>query len=168
MKSNIGIQIILFIVLTMFSANINAQTVGYTYRPLAAEGCNMKYSVVKQDTAYYIIATVKSDRLNFLKESTMLLKTFDGEVIKLYGSQIGSGSETAGIVSGNIVLPVTEISSTAQFKISPQQFELLKKGVAKIRLSTIPIEHERTFAEDKIGKKLYQFFLKQKNKDNDF
>lgn len=87
----------------------------------------MKYSVAKQDTAYYIIATVKSDRLNFLKESTMLLKTFDGEVIKLYGSQIGSGSETAGIVSGNIVLPVTEISSTAQFKISPQQFELLKK-----------------------------------------
>lgn len=45
MKSNIGIQIILFIVLTMFSANINAQTVGYTYRPLAAEGCNMKYSL---------------------------------------------------------------------------------------------------------------------------
>lgn len=168
MKSNIGIQIILSVVLTMCSININAQTVGYTYRPLAAEGCNMKYSVVKQDTAYYIIATVKSDRLNFLKESTMLLKTFDGEVIKLYGSQIGSGSETAGIVSGNIVLPVTEISSTAQFKISPQQFELLKKGVAKIRLSTIPIEHERTFAKDKIGKKLYQFFLKQKNKDNDF
>lgn len=168
MKSNIGIQIILSIVLTMCSININAQTVGYTYRPLAAEGCNMKYSVVKQDTAYYIIATVKSDRLNFLKESTMLLKTFDGEVIKLYGSHIGSGSETAGIVSGNIVLPVTEISSTAQFKISPQQFELLKKGVAKIRLSTIPIEHERTFAKDKIGKKLYQFFLKQKNKDNDF
>lgn len=168
MKSNIGIQIILSIVLTMFSANINAQTVGYTYRPLAAEGCNMKYSVVKQDTAYYIIATVKSDRLNFLKESTMLLKTFDGEVIKLYGSHIDSGSETAGIVSGNIVLPVTEISSTAQFKISPQQFELLKKGVAKIRLSTIPIEHERTFDKDKIGKKLYQFFLKQKNKDNDF
>ena len=168
MKSNIGIQIILSIVLTMCSVNINAQTVGYTYRPLAAEGCNMKYSVVKQDTAYYIIATVKSDRLNFLKESTMLLKTFDGEVIKRYGSQIGSGSETAGIVSGNIVFPVTEISSTAQFKISPQQFELLKKGVAKIRLSTIPIEHERTFAKDKIGKKLYQFFLKQKNKDNDF
>lgn len=168
MKSNIGIQIIFSIVLTMCSININAQTVGYTYRPLAAEGCNMKYSVVKQDTAYYIIATVKSDRLNFLKESTMLLKTFDGEVIKLYGSQIGSGSETAGIVSGNIVLPVTEISSTAQFNISPQQFELLKKGVAKIRLSTIPIEHERTFAKDKIGKKLYQFFLKQKNKDNDF
>ena len=104
MKGNIGIRIILSIVLTMCSINIKAQTVGYTYRPLAAEGCSMKYSVAKQDTTYYIIATVKSGRLNFLKESTMLLKTFDDEVIKLYGSQIGSGSETTGIVSGNMVL----------------------------------------------------------------
>lgn len=48
MKSNIGILIILSIVLAMCSININAQTVGYTYRPLAAEGCNMKYSVAKQ------------------------------------------------------------------------------------------------------------------------
>ena len=28
-----------------------AQTVGYTYKALAAEGCTMKYSVAKQDTA---------------------------------------------------------------------------------------------------------------------
>lgn len=168
MKGNIGIKIILSIALIMCGFGLKAQTVGYSYRPLAAEGCSMKYSVTKQDTAYYIIATVKSDRLNFLKQSTMLLKTFDGEVLKLNGSQISSSSETAGIVSGNIVIPITSISSTAQFKISPQQFELLRKGVAKIRLSTIPIEHERTFAKDKIGKKLYQFFLKQKDKDNDF
>lgn len=168
MKGNIGIKIILCIASIMCSVNLYAQTVGYTYRPFAAEGCSMKYSVARQDTAYYIIATVKSDRLNFLKESTMLLKTFDGDVIKLDGSQIGNGSESAGIVSGNIFLPITEISSTAQFKISPQQFELLKKGVAKIRLSTIPIEHERTFAKDKIGKKLYEFFLKQKNKGISF
>ena len=31
-----------------------AQTVGYSYRPLAAEGYNMKYSVTKQDSVYYI------------------------------------------------------------------------------------------------------------------
>lgn len=168
MRSNNGIKAVLAIALTMCAFCLKAQTVGYSYRPLAAEGCSVKYSVAKQDTAYYIIATVKSDRLNFLDESTMLLKTFDGEVIKLNGSRIGSGSETAGILIGNIVFPETEISSTAQFKISPQQFELLKKGVAKIRLSTIPIEHERTFSKDKIGKKLYQFFLKQKDKDANF
>lgn len=145
-----------------------AQTVSYTYKPLAAEGCQIKYSVAKQDTSYYIIATVHSDRLNFMKESTMLIKTFDGQVIKLYGSQIGNGTESAGIVSGNIIIPVTEINSTAQFKITEKQLELLNNGVAKVRLSTIPIVHERTFNKDKIGKKLYQFFLKQKDKEDNF
>lgn len=93
MRGNIGIKIILCIALIICGININAQTVGYTYRPLADEGCNMKYSVTKQDTAYYIIATVKSDNLMFLKEPIMLIKNFDGEVIKLYGSNIGNGSE---------------------------------------------------------------------------
>ncbi len=145
-----------------------AQTVGYSYKPLAADGCSMKYIVTRQDSVYYIIAIVKSDRLTFLKESTMLIKNFDGEVIKLQGSLISNGSESAGVLIGNIVCPVTEISSTAQFKITPEQFEKINDGIAKVRLSTIPIEHERTFRKDKIGKKLYLFYLKERNKDNNF
>ncbi|MBR1400222.1 MAG: hypothetical protein IJ562_01365 [Prevotella sp.] len=147
---------------------VKAQTVGYTFRPLAAEGCSMKYSVTKQDTVYYIIATVRSDRMKFLKEPTMLIKNFYGEVIKLQGDLIGNGSESAGIMVGNMMLPVTEINSTAQFRISQEQFELIRNGIAKVRLSTIPIGHERTFRKDKIGKKLYQFYLKAKSKEDDF
>lgn len=157
--------IVLFCLLTCVG---KAQTVGYTYKPLAAEGCSMKYSVTKQDTTYYIIATVKSDRLSFLKEPIMLIKNFDGQVIKLYGSNIGNGSETGGVLIGNIMCPVTEISSTAQFKITPEQFESIKNGISKVRLSTTPIEHEREFAKDKIGKKLFQFYLKQRDKDDKF
>lgn len=145
-----------------------AQTVGYTYKALAAEGCNMKYSVVKQDTSYYIIATVRSDRMNFLNESTMKIRTFNDDVITLKGNVIGSGSQSAGIVSGNIVIPVTEISSTAQFAITPDEFEMLNSGISKVRLSMTPMDHERTFKKDKIGKKLYQFYLKAKAKDDDF
>lgn len=145
-----------------------AQTVGYSYRPLAAEGCNMKYSVTKQDSVYYIIVTVRSDRLKFLKESTFLIKNFEGDVIKLQGDLIGNGSESAGVMVGNMMLPVTEINSTAQFRIDPEEFELIKNGIAKVRLSTIPIEHERTFKRDKIGKKLYKFYLKAKSKADDF
>ena len=157
--------IVLFCLLTCVG---KAQTVGYTYKPLAAEGCCMKYSVTKQDTTYYIIATVKSDRLSFLKEPIMLVKSFDGQVIKLYGNNIGNGSETGGVLIGNIMCPVTEISSTAQFKITPEQFESIKNGISKVRLSTTPIEHEREFTKDKIGKKLYQFYLKQRDKDDNF
>jgi len=44
----------------------------------------------------------------------------------------------------------------------------LNEGVAKIRLSMTPMNHERTFKKDKIGKKLYQFYLKEKQKDENF
>lgn len=162
------IKKILFLLCMCFGLIAQAQTVGYTYKALAAEGCNMKYSVAKQGTEYSIVATVRSDRMTFLSSPTMKIKTFTGEYLELKGTVIGNGSQSAGIISGNIVLPVTEISSTAQFRITPQQFEILNEGVAKIRLSMTPMNHERTFKKDKIGKKLYQFYLKEKSQDDNF
>ena len=160
-----------YILVTFFcliSSHLIAQTVGYTYKPLAAEGCSMKYSVAKQDTSYYIIATVQSDRMRFLSEPQMKVRTYNDEVLTFSGVVIGNGSESAGIVSSNIVIPVTEISSTAQFKVSPKHFERIKNGIAKIRLDMTPMNHERTFKKDKIGKKLYQFYLKAKSQDDNF
>ena len=159
---------IYLVVVFLSGIKATAQTVSYTYKALAAEGCNMKYSVAKQDTSYYIIATVRSDRMRFLNEPTMKVRTFNDEVITLSGVVIGNGSQSAGIVSGNIVIPVTEISSTAQFKVTPEQFESIKSGVAKVRLDMTPMNHERTFKKDKIGKKLYQFYLKAKSQDDNF
>ena len=162
------IKKILFLLCMCFGLIGQAQTVGYTYKAFAAEGCNMKYSVAKQGTEYSIVATVRSDRMTFLNEPTMKIKTFTGEYLELKGKVIGDRSQSTGLISGNIVIPVTEITSTAQFKITPQQLEVLNEGVAKIRLSMTPMNHERTFQKDKIGKKLYQFYLKEKKKDEDF
>lgn len=162
------IKKILFLLCMCFGLIAQAQTVGYTYKALTAEGCNMKYSVAKQSTEYSIVATVRSDRMTFLSNPTMKIKTFTGEYLELKGTVIGNGSQSAGIISGNMVLPVTEISSTAQFGITPQQFEILNEGVAKIRLSMPPMNHERTFKKDKIGKKLYQFYLKERSQDDNF
>ena len=162
------IKIILLLFCIILGINAKAQTVGYTYKALAAEGCNMKYSVAKQDTIYSIVATVRSDRMKFLTKPTMKIRTFTGKYLELRGTVIGNGSQSAGVISGNIVIPITEISSTAQFRITPQQFEILNEGVAKIRLSMTPMNHERTFKKDKIGKKLYQFYLNEKQKDENF
>ena len=164
-------RLILFVIIVAMSIAINdvtAQTVSYTYKELAAEGCSMKYSVAKQNEKFYIIATVQSDRMKFLKESTMMIRTTNGDVLKFSGELIDNGTESTGIVSGNMVIPVTSIISTAQFEVSPEQFELLKDGIIKVRLTTIPIEHEREFKKDKIGKKLYEFYLNAKNKEDDF
>ena len=163
-----NIKILFCVFAFIISYQSNAQTVGYTYKALAAEGCNMKYSVSKQDTMYSIVATVRSDRMNFLSEPTMKIRTFSGKYLELKGTVIGNGSQSAGIISGNVVIPVTEISSTAQFWITPQQFEILNEGVAKIRLSMTPMNHERTFKKDKIGNKLYQYYQHEKQKDENF
>ena len=162
------IKNILLMLCLYWGLTVNAQTIGYTYKALAAEGCNMKYSVAKQDTMYSIVATVRSDRMSFLSEPTMKIRTFSGKYLELKGTVIGNGSQSACIISGNVVIPVTEISSTAQFRITPQQFEILNEGVAKIRLSMTPMNHERTFKKDKIGKKLYLSYQKEKQKDENF
>lgn len=145
------------------------QTIGYTYKPLADEGCNVKYNIVKQNNKYYVIVTVESDRMKFLTEATMMFKTFNNNVITLNGSLIDTTTgSSAGIAVGNMILPITSINSTAQFEIIEEQIEYFNEGISKIRLSTIPIEHERTFKKDKIGRKLCQQYLVVKNKDSVF
>ena len=141
-----------------------AQTAKYTYKPMAAEGCIMEYSIAKQGEKYYIIAAVESDRLSFLNESSFWIKTFDDDTIKLKGNLVDDKTRTFS--SGNITL--TRIHSSAQFEISEAELKLLNKGVAKVKLSTTPIEHKRTFKKDKIGKKLYKFYLQQKKDDEEF
>lgn len=154
-----------------YTCNVSAKTVGYTHKLLTLGGCVVRFSVAKQDTSYYIVVTVKSDGyegLLFMNEPKMKVRTFNDEVITFDGVAIRDGSISAGIVSGNILIPVAEIRSTAQFKVTPSQFEKIGEGVAKVGLSTTPTNHEHKFKKDKIGKKLYQFYLKVKEQDEIF
>lgn len=146
-----------------------AQTVRYLHKPLSAEGCHVEYNVSKQDSLYYIIATVTSDRLVFLDNPTMKIRTFKDDVITLEGDAIGNRNGASfGYSFGNVGISESEIKSTAQFYITPDLFLLLKDGVAKVRLSMRPMNHEREFKKDKIGFALYQLYLDAKNKDENF
>ena len=75
-----AIKIILLLSCIVLGLNTKAQTVGYNYKSTHSRGCNMKYSVSKQDTIYSIVATVRSDRMNFLNEPTMKIRTFYRQV----------------------------------------------------------------------------------------
>lgn len=152
-------QILLVISLMTF-AQVSAQSVKYTYKPLAAEGCRVEYSAIWQEGTPYIVVVVSSDRLAFNDTPTMLIRLFNGELLKLNGKAITSSSEHGGVVVGNVVVPTTELRVTAQFSITKEQVEMLQNGVAKIRISTIPLIHERTFKKDKIGKELHTYFKK--------
>ena len=146
----------------------SASKVGYSHRPLAAEGCSVNYSVIRQNEGLFIIATVTSDRLIFANNPTMKMKNFKGDILDLEGTSLSSQSESIGVVLNNLVVPVTELKAMAQFRVEENQIPFFEYGVQKIRLSTIPIVHEKTFSTDVIGRWLYKKLIEQENKKDSF
>lgn len=146
----------------------SARQVSYTYRPLMAEGCSVSYSVVSQEGTPSIVVTVSSDRLVFCADPVMTLKNFKGDVLKLSGINLQSRTETGGIVSNNVVIPVTDIKAMAQFPIDKADITFFESGISKVRLSTVPIVHEREFSSDQIGKYLFKELTKASKVEDDF
>ena len=144
-----------------------AQDASYTYKPLAKEGCHVEYSALKQDNKSYIIVSVRSDEgLCFVNDPVMMLRTGSNEVIKLTGTNMGSRKESSsGVVIGNVVVSSNNSVGMAQFELTDELVEMLNTGVIKVRLTTTPFVHEREFTKDKIGKRLYKAFSKQKNEE---
>ncbi len=150
--------VLLTSVLTCFSRDV-----GYK-----SKKCNVSYSVVQQDSIFYLVVSLNSYDYRFLPEPTMMLKTIDGEVLKLNGSIPGDLTKTTGGVSSGNGAVSTSIISSALFITTPEQFELINKGISKVRLSTMPKENEKTFKKDKIGEKIYNLYSALRDRGDDF
>ena len=137
-----------FICLLLFIATScsTAIKVGYTHKPLAAEGCEVIYSISQQSEDLFIIVSISSDRLVSPDAPTMKMRNFQGDVIDLNGKSLHSTqSESAGVFVNNIVLPITELKAMAQFKIEKEQIQFFESGIQKVRATTVPLLHEKTF-----------------------
>ena len=73
-------------------------------------------------------------------------------------------SSSGAVMVGNVLVPYTEVKAMAMFRVSEQEMESFKLGVERIRLYTLPITHDRTFNNDKIGMPLYQNYRSEKKK----
>lgn len=129
----------------------SVKSVSYMHNPLATEGCTVSYSTAQNDGQLMIVVTVKSDLLVFNNHPTMLLKNFKGEVLKLEGMDLEARIETGGVLINNVFVPITELSAMAEFPIDEKDIDFFASGVSKVRLSTVPIIHEREFDSDFIG-----------------
>ena len=165
------------IVLTTMWLNLSAKkSVSSSHKILSNEGCSVAYSIIHQDSTYFIYVTITSERLVFSPKPSMKVKTFDNTMLDIMGTNVFQNTITDGIgVSvpiGNTVVtsvyPYSETSSIACFEVTEEQFERLSIGVKKIRLSTIPIIHEKEFKRDRIGAKLYQLYLEQRHTNDEF
>jgi len=145
-----------------------AQPVGYTHKAFLPEGCVVNYLVVMQNDSCFIEVNFDSDLSKFTEQPTMMVRTFDGAVFKLNGSTPVCKVESKLVERDGETKVVSGFYSTVRFSIEASQMEALRNGIAKVRLSTTPYEHEREFKKDKIGKPLYEQYLKKKTKDADF
>lgn len=162
-------KIILFLVFLLTAVFAEAEkSVGYWYKIFATEGCGATYSVVCQDSNYYIVVTISSDRLVFTENPTMMIRTFDDEVLTFEGFCINNTTSAGGVVVGSVLVPITDIHTVAQFAITPEQFEILRHGVAKIRLTMTPVNHDKIFKKDVLGKGLYKLYLQEKANAENF
>lgn len=73
-----------------------------------------------------------------------------------------------GVIINNIMVPISEINARAMFQVTEEQMAMFEKGVSKIRITTIPIAHERTFDNDRIGERIYKYYKGVKSKNKDF
>lgn len=145
----------MFLSLLLISCG-TAKEVSYYHKFFSTEGCYISYSALQQEGQLQIIVTVKSSTLVFGANPTMMLKNFNGDVLKLGGVSLQSRTETSGVIVNNVVVPVSQVGSLAQFPIPQEDIEFFKPGISKIRLYTIPTIHEKTFSKDVIGSYLYQ------------
>ena len=152
----------------VLSSSIQAQKISYSFKPLAAEGCNVRYTPNWKDGKPYLLIQVKSDRMLFSESPVVLFKSFEGDTIRLEGVKLDGKTESAGIMIGSMILPATELEARAIFELSSEQVDFFTKGIAKVRIYLTPMNHEREFNKDKIGNKIYKVFIKSKKEDTEF
>ena len=76
-----------------------------------------------------------------------MLRNFEDKVLKLDGTNLQARTETSGMLISNV------------FPVDIADVNFFKSGIAKVRLTTVPIVHERAFSRDLIGKYLYTELL---------
>lgn len=109
-------------------------------------------NVEKQGNAYYIVTRAYMHPL-IDDNPTLQIRTFSGDVMKLSGQTVDKASKDND--KGNII---------AKFRITPQQFEKIKSGIKRFRVSpTSGGSFDKEFRRDKIGKKLYKLYLRAKD-----
>lgn len=164
----------LVVALLFLLCQASAQKARYFHKLLSEEGCEVRLWASSTTEGKAIVVSMTANSIYLTGYPMMMLKTSDGDVLTLQGTQLGAGTSSYAVgyvaTSNFYAMPIygSEVNSSAMFPITDEQIELLRKGISKIRLSTVPIVHEREFRRDKIGRKLRKGFDEMRSMDDDF
>lgn len=151
-------QVLISLILCCFALNLNAQV---SYGSATWGTYNMKMNVVTENDSIFLQMIFTSENKKIMDSPKLLLRLMDDTTISLEGVNLGSIQKSdGGVVVSGIIISDNHFISEAKFPISKEQITKFEKGIKKLRLNTSPKFHEKEWTTDKIGKKLYEAYLK--------
>lgn len=136
-------------------------TTSYAAEPLSV-GSNAKFYAYRFDNEYFLILSFKDDDENRLTDGSVIkFMLTDGKILKLEGVDASKSTKNKSVNWG---LGISSGSSSdthfAIFGITKEQIEMLKAGIDKIAINTIPEVYQRNKWSGKadFGKTLYKNF----------
>ncbi len=114
---------------------------------------NAEFNAYRFDNQNFIIMTFKDkDDVRLSNDAVLKLEITGGKVIRLQGTDGNKASKTnavnwgAGIMTGS-----TSDVHYVIFPISAEQIALLKQGVTKIVINSVPELFQKSYKKDKLG-----------------
>lgn len=119
-----------------------------------------------------VMAYTKTDNgINIMKDSPLLIKLSDGEIIRLYC--IKDEEDNVG-TTASVMFNITEYCVIASYRITPADILKFKKGITKIRLEINAEKYDveyKKYKKDELGQFLlsaYSLVSQELNKQTDF
>lgn len=150
---------IILVSICMFMATMSTFAIDYR-----GVGGNADFSAYKFEGQYYLILTFKDDNDYRLIDYTVLrIKLKDGTILRLEGTDGSKKTLHYTTFSGHS--GGSNDKHFAMFMITPEQIEMLNKGVEGIAINSIPEPYVKTkwTGKDKFGKNLYEDYKKLKD-----
>lgn len=153
MKKTLFLSILFFSLLCC-----NAQV---SYGDLSFGSYNIKINVSTENDSIFIIIAYTDAKNSLIDNPKLLLRLMDDTVISLDGKMLDKHSESGGgILVYGVYVASNYLISNAKFPVTKEQIEKIGLGIKKLRLNTSPKYHEKEWKRDKIGKTLYDSYLK--------
>ncbi len=122
---------------------------------------NMKINVMTSNDSIYLNIIYTDQKKKLTDTPKILFKLLDNTTVSLEGKLLGNTNKSdGGVFVYGVLVEDNHHISEAKFPITKEQIEQFSKGIKKVRLNTSPKYHEKEWRKDKIGKILYNAYLK--------
>lgn len=130
-------------------------------------GSNAEFCVYTFDGEFYLILSFEDDDENHLSNNTIVkFMLNDGTVIRLEGTDGSKSTSQSSIHWGfGVFSGSSSDKHYAIVRITPEQIEMLNKGVDKVAINTLPEAYKRSnwSGKENFGSRLYNDFKELKN-----